>query len=354
MVLVKHHKLVEQGSLEKLREQYPNAAFYDLYEQLFKEAYAVTHPDVYFLPEQEKEKRLKELYNKSLKGTSDFSQGEWVALPWKNEVYHLPDQREFLLLRTARNRGLITEEEQLDLYNKKIGVAGLSVGSNIVSSFVRYGIGNEFTLVDMDTVATHNMNRAPYFLRDHGRDKLDVVADQALSVDPFLGIEGWNIPLTPGNIEQFVEGRDLIVDAFDNFKTKIALRYAAKKHRIPVVSGFDINEGAMLIVERYDTEPDLDISFFLNGFTPEEISKPVQNPRDRTNLFINIIGREHHDEKMLPAVLSVGETLTGYPQLPVATSAAASLWTIAATDIILGKSTKSIRKYLNFGKLISS
>ncbi len=348
---VKHH-IYAGNQIDKLRSQYKDYYFFDLYKAMWIEKFLVENAGIYFLPELERNAKAEEAYTTAINKGTDKELGNWIALPSKKEVYHLLDQEEFLKLRTARNRNLVTEEEQLKLYDKKIVLAGLSVGSNILLSFIRYGIGNQYLIADMDTVATHNINRAQYFLRDHGKEKLDVVTDQALSIDPYLAIEGWNVALTTDNIEHFIQEADLIVDAFDDFKTKIALRAAAKKYKKPVLSGFDIHRGAMVIVERYDTEPDLDIDFYLNGFSVEEISKPVQKPEDKTNLFINIIGREYHDERMLESVLSVGKKLTSYPQLIVATSIASAEWTIAASDLLLGKNTGSFRKYINVGELM--
>src|SRR5262249_17989212 len=80
--------------------------------------------------------------------------------PWLNAALRTVEPEALFELRTNRNRNLVTRSEQAVLRRARVAVAGLSVGSNIVSALVRHGIGNSFRLADHDELATSNLNRA--------------------------------------------------------------------------------------------------------------------------------------------------------------------------------------------------
>lgn len=313
----------------------------DVYQELLKEKFLIDRPKNYFAtPEQQQQAFEIFLQTNTL-------QSVWVAHPWSKKLYHLPNASEYFQLRTARNRNLLTLIEQEKLYDQKIAVAGLSVGSNIVLSLIRYGIGNNYRIADSDMIAVSNFNRTMYDLRNLSQPKSQIMLETINNLDPYIKTEIYAEGLTLKNMPQFVKGSDLIVDAFDNFSLKIALRKEAKKQRVPVVSGFDIEKGALIIVERYDLDSDLDLSLFLNGHSEAEIMKPAIKPDERTKLFIDIIGQELHSARMLDSVTNVGKNLTGYPQLIIATLLAASLFTATIGDILLQRVTGSYRKYVS-------
>ncbi len=346
------YKFTKEIDFSKFLKNHENYKIIDLYENLVSENFLIENPPIYFQEENLKKEKIKDFLKSHTENSLTFSLGNWIVFESKKELYHLVDQKTLLLLRTIRNRNLITVEEQLTLYNKRISIAGLSVGSNVLMALVRIGIGKEYNIADYDTVSIHNLNRANYYLRDIDKSKIDLIEDQIISVDPYIKLNKFSSGLNEENLEKFIKNCDLVIDAFDNFKIKIDLRKIAKKFKKPVLSGFDVSRGAMVIIERYDKEPNLNLDFYLNGMNEEEIFKPSKNPKERTEKFINIIGKEHHDQRMLESVLNVGNTLTGYPQLVVATYLTASIWAIAATDILLGKNNKSVRKYINLEKEI--
>ena len=342
----------EKPKLLRLLRKYKNFKLYDFYENLYIQYKIIKNPEDYFLPKDEKNKlirKIKESFNK----TDIYTKGSWVVLHSQNEIYHLLKKTDYLQYRTIRNRNLITSEEQNILYNKKILFVGLSVGSQVLTSFVRTGIGNNFVIIDADEVDIHNMNRTNFFLQDLGKKKVNIIKKQILSIDPYLNVLAVDDYLDDRNVNALLKGVDLIIDSFDDFSMKIKLRKFAKKFKIPVLSGFDISKGAMVIVERYDVEDDLDLKFYLNGYTEENIlSLKEKSIVEKTKIFIKVIGEKYHDKKMLDSVLSVGKQLTGYPQLSIATSLSASLWTVAAIDILLGTVKKSLRVYVNLEDLI--
>ncbi len=51
-------------------------------------------------------------------------------VPWSGRLVHVLPEEEFRLVRTDRNRGRITREQQRGLLRRRVGVIGLSVGSS--------------------------------------------------------------------------------------------------------------------------------------------------------------------------------------------------------------------------------
>ena len=256
------------------------------------------------------------------------------------------------MLRTIRHRDIITQEEQTKLKRSTIAIAGLSVGLNILLSFVRFGIGRTYNIADVDVVSLSNVNRALYTLHDLGKPKCDVARDRIHELDPFLPVHAWENGVTESTLSSFLRGSNLIIDAFDRFDMKLALRKEAKKRKIPVISGFDVEKGVLVITERYDIDPTLSLDHFLNSTPESTLQKMGMTPEERTNMFVHIIGKQHHSERMLNSVKNVGKTLTGYPQLIIATLAAASLFTICAEDILLGRNTSSTRVFIPLTSLL--
>lgn len=324
----------------------------DLFEDLFIQYKLVNNPNFYFEYKKNPEKVNKTIFN-SIDKKVFFSFGKWILLPGLRSIYHLLNPLDYLNLRTVRNRNLITFEEQKILYNKKIVFVGLSVGSQVLVTMVRSGIGNKITIVDGDEVELHNLNRANFFLKDLGREKVEVIKEQINEIDPYILIEPINEYLTKENMSKILKDADLIIDSFDNFLMKIELRKYAKKNRIPVISGFDLSKGTIVITERYDLDKNIPISFYLNGYSEQDILSLFNKTiKEKTEIFINIIGEKYHDKRMLASVLDVGEKLTGYPQLAIAANLTSASWTIAAIDILLKKKAKSKRVYINLQEII--
>jgi hypothetical protein len=69
-----------------------------------------------------------------------------VYYPWNQSVVKTMPKTEYLRMKTNRNQDLITAEEQKKLETYRVGVFGMSVGSNVAFVLTQAGISNKIIL----------------------------------------------------------------------------------------------------------------------------------------------------------------------------------------------------------------
>ncbi|HUY91121.1 MAG TPA: ThiF family adenylyltransferase [Pirellulales bacterium] len=118
----------------------------------------------------------------------------------------------------SRNLGLISPEEQSRLRRSHVAIPGMGgVGGMHLLTLARMGIGR-FTIADPDAFEMANFNRqAGAHVHTLGRGKAEVMAEQALAVNPELELRVFREAVTEENIDQFLHGVDLVVDGIDFF-----------------------------------------------------------------------------------------------------------------------------------------
>ena len=118
----------------------------------------------------------------------------------------------------ARNRGLITADEQQRLRASRVAIAGMGgVGGVHLATLVRLGVG-QFTIADPDRFETANFNRQyGATLRGLHRSKADVMAEEVRAINPDLDLRVFTEAITPANVGEFLDGADVFVDGIDFF-----------------------------------------------------------------------------------------------------------------------------------------
>lgn len=114
-----------------------------------------------------------------------------------------------------------------------VGAGGL--GCPALYYLAGAGVGN-ITIVDGDTVQTHNLHRQIlYKIADTGEKKALVAARRLSEINPYITITPIPYNINASNIEELTNEADLIIDATDNFETRALLgKYSASK-QIPLV-----------------------------------------------------------------------------------------------------------------------
>jgi len=299
-------------ALDALIKQNSSLRVCDEYEDQLREYFQVMHPDRVYVQEFETEfavffKRLKE--NGSL-----VAHGRWAWFPWKNTLVHILDEQGFYAVRTARNRLLITAEEQKQFYDGVVGIAGLSVGNSVALALVLQGAARHIKLADFDRLALSNTNRIRTSIDELGELKVDVTARQIYELNPYAQIERFAEGLTEQTIESFFEGLDVVVDEIDSLAMKYLIRTHAQKRKLPVIMGADCGDNAVIDIERYDQNPELE--FFhgrVGDITYEELLS--MNKFEIGKTIAKHIGHENLTDRIHQSLQQMGKTIVSWPQL---------------------------------------
>lgn len=151
----------------------------------------------------------------------------------------------------VRNRGVVPSAVARAIASKTVAIAGAGgVGGNIAVPFVRQCRVARIKVADLDYYDTVNRNcQVGAFESTQGQSKVEVVARLLRDIDPTLAVEEFPEGVTLANLDDFLDGVDLVVNAVD-FKhpeIHLALTRRARQLGIPVVMGIEIAYGARAV-----------------------------------------------------------------------------------------------------------
>jgi len=280
---------------------------------IIDELYDIEHP-------AKKGDRKSVTYSEFVKDITSAGEkyGFWFYFQWSKELIRYPKKEDLRKLRTSRNKNLITQKEQDKLYKSTVAVFGLSVGSNVIDSMLLSGVGGKLIIADMDDINPTNLNRIRADFSDINGSKLDYSAKLISKTDPYLEQVHLRNGISPETLTNTVlkHKPDILVDEVDDLSIKVAIRFFAKEHEIPVVMATDVGEKVVLDIERYDIE---DIQP-LHGKLTEADLKLVTNgslSQQEIGLIIaqKFIGIDNVSERTVHSLQEVGVSLPAWPQL---------------------------------------
>lgn len=108
-----------------------------------------------------------------------------------------------------------------------------AIGSNLVDNLTRQGFAN-IKVIDMDRVEVHNLNTQVWADADIGALKADALKNKVFR-NVGAEIEAIGKELTASNAAKFIKKASLVVDAFDNSKSRRLVQEEARKHKVPVL-----------------------------------------------------------------------------------------------------------------------
>ena len=149
-----------------------------------------------------------------------------------------------------RNRGFISLDEQKKLKETRIAIAGLGgTGGAQVAALSRLGIGN-FNLADLDEYELKNFNRQyGATMQTIGEKKTTVAKKIVHDINPDADVKTYDMGIQAENIDQFLEGVDIVIDSLDFycFKERFLLYSAARKKGLWVVTAPPLGFGFTLL-----------------------------------------------------------------------------------------------------------
>lgn len=140
--------------------------------------------------------------------------------------------------RFSRSSRILGKERLEKLNNSSVIVFGVGgVGGAVLEALVRGGVGT-VGVVDKDIIDITNLNRQIIATDANiGEKKVDAAQKRALSINPKVNIEKYDLFYLPETAEQIDLAKyDFIVDAVDNVTAKLELIGRAEKLGIPIIS----------------------------------------------------------------------------------------------------------------------
>lgn len=320
----------------------------DAYESELEELFLIRNPQFRFNPDYQNE--LKVFLEEHFPGKSSAETGNWIFFPWNATLVHYLPEEMHGELRTARNKNLITAEEQKKFYDTKVGIAGLSVGSHAALTIAMMGGCRLMKLADPDELSGSNLNRIRDDFTSIGEKKIDLVCRQIYQMNPYADLHLYSDGVNAGNIDEFMNDLDIVVDELDNFEMKIRLRLAAKKRRLPLLMATDNGDNVICDIERYDLNEDLKIfNGALGDFGLEDLAKTP--PAEFPKIASKIAGPQLVVPRMMASVAEVGKTLYSWPQLGNAATLSGVVIAYLVRKIALGEEIKSGKLEINLDKI---
>ena len=126
-----------------------------------------------------------------------------------------------------------SEEKLAILKSKNVLIIGAGgVGQTVAAYLVTNGVEN-LTICDFDNAEISNLNRQILLTEKHiGEAKADIVKKQLQKRNGEAKIKSLYTKIDKNNIKQTISGFDVVVDAVDNWPTKLVISEACKKAKI--------------------------------------------------------------------------------------------------------------------------
>jgi molybdopterin/thiamine biosynthesis adenylyltransferase len=268
-------------------------------------------------------------------GGGQPSYGNWVYLPWEAKIVHLLDREDYFDVITNRNQDKITRDEQQELRTKRIGVLGLSVGGEAAVTVAQEHLCGQIVLADFDQLDLSNLNRLNAGFDELGQPKSKIVGRRIAKINPYLGVRLFEDGVTAANLEEFLDGLDLVIEECDSLQIKRDVRLLARKRGVNIAYAAD--ERGFLSVEPYQYWPDL-----LPFHGRVEHPQPAREDFPTLVAFMKALslwmgGWDKLSKRTRGSLERVGETLCGYPQLASEARYAAGQIGHVARRLLLGE-----------------
>lgn len=140
----------------------------------------------------------------------------------------------------------IGEEGQERLQKSKVTIIGCgALGTGIAEHLTRAGVGH-LVVVDRDFIELDNLQRQHLFTEaDVGTPKAVAAQEKLNAINSEVTITHFVEDVNQTNVEQFIKGRDIILDGTDNLTVRYIVNDACNKVQVPWVYGACVSVNGM-------------------------------------------------------------------------------------------------------------
>lgn len=318
--------LIDEGGVNQIDDQA---------EMVARDLFLVNHPDLAHDKNQEDE------FARGIMAQGE-SFGRWFYFPWEKRIIRYPSQEDLFAMRTARNKNIITDEEQRKLGSSTIALYGLSVGSSIATGLVQSGVGSTYVIGDFDTITPTNLNRMSATVEDIGSSKVDYVAKVISKTDPYIRQVHDRCGYTPGSLALLdTYTPDLLIEEVDNLSAKALMRQYASTRHVPLIMATDLGKKSIIDIELHNKERVKPFLGKVSARLYESLLHGEYSAAQETKAKSQIVGLKNVSTRMVRSVMDIGRTTTGNPQLRHVVTLSESLAVEAAAGILLDRVKKS-------------
>jgi len=139
----------------------------------------------------------------------------------------------------SRHEPIFGQEGCSKLSQAVVVVAGNGgIGCPVIETLARAGVGN-FRLIDPELFDISNLNRQTFAtVETIGQAKSKVAAKRIKEINPYAKVEKLFVECANlRNVEELVEGADIVVEATTSRSSKYLFHDTAHKNHVPVVEG---------------------------------------------------------------------------------------------------------------------
>ncbi len=175
----------------------------------------------------------------------------------------------------SRHKEIINSDDQEILRNSKITVIGCGgLGGTVIELLVRSGFEN-LTIVDEDVFDYTNLNRQIRSNIDTiNKSKVKVTKEHALKINTEANINDLYTEVSQDNIQEIIQGSDVVIDALDNVYTRVTTSRYARKLEIPLVhAAVDKTRGQLTVFNK-------DTPSYEELFKLKSIDKSLDDSKD--------------------------------------------------------------------------
>lgn len=165
--------------------------------------------------------------------------------------FNIYSREEYINEAFSRTIGILSQDEISKLANSRVAIPGMGgVGGIHLITLTRLGVGR-FNLADFDKYDVVNINRQyGAKVSNLEKPKLECMVKEVLDINPYLDIKLFNQGLTLNNIDDFLDGVQVVVDGLDFFEFDIRRRLfnRARERGIYVITAAPLGFGSAVLV----------------------------------------------------------------------------------------------------------
>ncbi|MFD1848499.1 MoeB/ThiF family adenylyltransferase [Oceanobacillus bengalensis] len=142
----------------------------------------------------------------------------------------------------------IGEDGQLKILNKHVLILGCgALGSANAENLARAGVG-KLTLIDRDYVELSNLQRQQLYTEKDVHEQVPkaiAAKKRLLEINREVNIDAYVLDATPISLVPLLNDIDIVIDATDNFDTRLMMNDLLQKYQIPWIFGSCVGSTGM-------------------------------------------------------------------------------------------------------------